>query len=295
MHDAKLGTILENACRLAGRDADTVGIPAGWKVLAGMAIEAGLNALAAEKFPQMQRVEFRRYRPNWNDKITYVVGQEVWHNGKYWQLVDGPSILGAGAPGEDGSGWKGLQPGEVARFIAFDQPWEQVVMQSFGVDTTRFAYVADPRYNPNAAPIGGCRLCELGVLLPGDAPDGVFVKFIPEYPHVDFTDWTSGTFYRAGDTVYCAPAHEVFQAVVDVPNAEIAQVAPESDESGLWRPIRVRGEFAAYLTRLVAADLLTEDQGKYQTRAAADAELERLIERYHEGNGETRVRTGRFR
>lgn len=290
MHDAKLGTILENACRLAGRDAETVGIPSGWKVLAGMALEAGLNALAAEKFPQMQRVEFRRYRPDFDDAVSYVVGQEVWHNGKYWRLVDGPSVLGAGTPGEDGSGWKVLEPGEVARFIAFDQPWEQVVMQSFGVDTTRFAYVADPRYNPNAAPIGGCRLCELGVLLPGDAPDGVFVKFIPEYPHVDFTDWSEQTAYAPGDTVYSA--NDVWQYLGE---QGTTSVRPEADTSGAWRPLRVRGEFAAYLTRLVAADLLTEDQGKYQTRAAADAELERLIERYHEGNGETRVRTGRFR
>ena len=88
--------------------------------------------------------------------------------------------------------------------------------------------------------------------VPASAPDGVYVKFIPEYPALD----------------------------------------PSDND---WRNQTIRSEFAAYLTRLVAADLMTEDQGKYQTRAAADAELERLIERYHEGNGETRVRTGRFR
>ena len=234
MHDAKLGTILENAARLAGRDPSTVAIPEGWKVLAGMALAEGLNTLAAEKFPLMQRVEFRRYRPPFVAGTAYRLDQEVWYDGAYWRRVG----EGAGAPSVE-TGWRRLQPGEVAAFIAFDQPWEQVVMQSFGVDTARFAYTADPRYNPDATPVKGCRLCELGVLLP-------------------------------------APA-------------------PEDDTTGLWRPLRVRGEFAAYLTRLIASDLLTEDQGKYQTKAAADAELERLIERYHEGNGETRVRTGRFR
>lgn len=252
MKQTTFGAIFDNACRLAGRDISACPAPDGWQVLGALALESGLQTLAAEKFPLMQRVEFRRYRPAWDDEETYAVNQEVWHDGKYWRLVDGPSVLGAGAPGEDGSGWRVLEPGEVARFIAFDQPWEQTVMQSFGVDTTRFAYVADPRYNPDAAPIVGCRLCELGVLLPGSAPDGVYVKFIPEYPALD----------------------------------------PSDND---WRNQTIRSEFAAYLTRLVAADLLTEDQGKYQTRAAADAELERLIERYHEGNGETRVRTGRFR
>ena len=289
MHDAKLGTILENAARLAGRDPSTVAIPEGWKVLAGMALAEGLNTLAAEKFPLMQRVEVRRYRPPFVAGTAYWLDQEVWYDGAYWRRVG----EGAGAPSVE-TGWRRLQPGEVVAFIAFDQPWEQVVMQSFGVDTARFAYTADPRYNPDATPVKGCRLCELGVFLPAPAPEGVYVKFIPEDPQVSFADWTSGTLYGAGDTVYRPGTHDVWQCVDGIPNAEVAEVAPEDDESGLWRPLRVRGEFAAYLTRLIAVDLLTEDQGKYQTKAAADAELERLIERYHEGNGETRVRTGRF-
>jgi hypothetical protein len=56
----------------------------------------------------------------------------------------------------------------------------------------------------------------------------------------------------------------------------------------------VRREFQTYLTRLVAADLMTEDQGKYQTRAAADRELDVLRERYHDGNGASRARVGSY-
>ena len=59
-------------------------------------------------------------------------------------------------------------------------------------------------------------------------------------------------------------------------------------------PLRISDTFESFLTRLVAVDFLTEDQGKYQTRAAADKEFDDLCERYHEGNGECRVRTGRF-
>ena len=260
------------------------------KVLAGMAIESGLHAIAAEKFPLMQRVEFRRYRPDWTDGLHYSREMEVWHEGRYWRLED------ASAQGEPGiaDGWKPMEMGEVAAFVAFEQPWENTIMQSFSVDTTRFAYAEDPRYNPLTPPLP-CRLCELGVIVMGGKngatpPDGVWVKFVPEYPRIDFTDWSSETAYMPGDVAYDETTKDVYQCLAS-PSAD---VSPGEDVSGAWRALRIRGEFAAYLTRLVAADLLTEDQGKHQTRAAADREFELLCERYHEGNGETQVRRGRF-
>jgi hypothetical protein len=285
MRDVKLGVILDNACRLAGRDPAANVIPDGWKVLAGMAIEAGLHSLAAEKFPLMQRVEFRRYRPDWTATGGFLMGHEAWHNGCYWRLED------PNAGGEPGvaDGWRPLQPQEVARFIAFDQPWEATVMQSFGVDTTRFAYASDPRYNPDAAPLRACRLCELGVVLPDTAPDGVFVRFIPEFPRIDFADWSDETDYSVGDAAYDADSKDVFRYV-----GGDEEQQERTFPSDAWIPVRVRSEFASYLTRLVACDFLTEDQGKYQSQSAAEREFNLLCERYHEGNGETRIRTGRF-
>ena len=294
MRDVKLGVILDNACRLAGRDPAANIIPDGWKVLAGMAIEAGLHSLAAEKFPQMQRIEFRRYRPDWTAGGGFLRGHEAWHNGSYWRLED------PNAGGEPGvaDGWRPLSSQEVARFIAFDQPWEATVMQSFGVDTTRFAYASDPRYNPDAAPLRGCRLCELGVILPDTAPDGVFVRFIPEFPRIDFADWSDETTYSIGDCAYVASTKDVWRYVGGESEA-VNENESEGEESAVfpadaWRPVRVRSEFASYLTRLVACDFLTEDQGKYQSQSAAEREFNLLCERYHEGNGETRIRTGRF-
>ena len=280
MNETKFGTILENASRLAGRDPSRIEIPSGWKVLAGMALESGLHSLAAEKFPIMQRVELRRYRPAWDGTSAYQTGQEVWFEGEYRRWTN--------------SGWKALDMHEVAAFIAFDQPWEPMAIQSFGVDVNRFAYAKDPRYNPEA-PALPCKLCELGILVMGfggaQPPKEVFVKFIPEYPRFSFDDWTANGSYSPGDTV--CKAKDIWQYL----GAEGGggTTAPDLDESGVWRPLRVRSEFAAYLTRLVAADLLTEDQGKFQTKAAADREFDLLCERYHEGNGETRVRVGRFR
>lgn len=282
---AKLGTILENACRLAGRDPSLVAIPAGWKVLAAMAVESGLNALAAEKFPAMQRVELRRFRPPWSGSVRYERLHEVWHDGAYWRLDDENA---QGRPGV-ADGWRRLQPGDLARFIAFDQPWEEVAIQS--ADPRRFAYAADPRYHPGAAPVCGCAMGELGVMLPSSAPDEVYVRFVPEFPRFDYADWSAESVYSPGDTAYVADTRDVWRLVAE---EAPENVSPDASE-GAWRPLRVPGEAAAYLTRLAAADLMTEDQGKFQTRAAADREFEALLERWHDGAGETRVRTGRFR
>lgn len=282
--EIQMGNILEAACAMAGYELVTGTVPLRWRIMAGTAVNEGLRRIHAEKFPALRRVEFRRYRPIEADLEAaaerYATGQECWCDGKYWRRT--------------ATGWEELKMEQVSAFVAFDQRWEATEIDPGGVVVDDFAFEADPKYHPDAAPVKGCGWFADGVLLPAPAPEGVYVKFIPEYPQVSFADWTSGTLYGAGDTVYRPGTHDVWQCVDGIPNAEVAEVAPEDDESGLWRPLRVRGEFAAYLTRLIAVDLLTEDQGKYQTKAAADAELERLIERYHEGNGETRVRTGRF-
>lgn len=289
MIETKMGAIYENACRLAGREPSVLTPPVGWPVIAAMAINAGIRALAAEKFPIMQRVEFRRYRPDWKDGTSYAAGNEVWHGDDYWRMEDTAS---QGEPGV-ADGWRKLEMTEVAAFVAFEQPWENTVIDSAGFDINRFAYVSDPKYHPTATPCKVVGLHEMGVELAAPAPKGVFCKFIPEYPQIEFTEWTPGTMYQAGAIVYRTSTKDVYQCEIDITD-EVKSVAPEADEQGYWTPVRIRQEFAAYLTRIAAADLMTEDQGKYQTRAAAETEFERLQERYHEGNGEQRVRTGRF-
>ena len=54
--------------------------------------------------------------------------------------------------------------------------------------------------------------------------------------------------------------------------------SPSADAEN-WQPLRVPDVFEGYLTRLAAADLLTEAQGKHQTRAAADREFEETNEK----------------
>lgn len=75
MKTVKLGTILENAARLAGRQVSLMGVPDNWKALAALSLGEGFRRIAAEKFPMMQRVEYRRYRPEWLSNVGWTRGQ----------------------------------------------------------------------------------------------------------------------------------------------------------------------------------------------------------------------------
>lgn len=286
MKETRLGTILENACRLAGREPGHVGVPTGWKVLAAMAIAEGLRRLAAEKFPMLMRVEFRRYRPDWKEGIAYARGHEVWHGTRYWRMCD---VASQGEPGV-ADGWHELDMKEMAAFIAWEQPWENTVIDSGGVDIQRFAYRDDPKYHPDAAPVRVTGMNEMGIVLESPAPEGVWCRFAPEFPDVSFAEWSEETGYEIGDVVYRTATKDVYIRVGDE-----AEEGTAPEESADWQVFRVRHEFAPFLTRLAAVDMLTEDQGKHQTRSTAEVEFEALCERYHEGNGERMVRRGRFR
>lgn len=282
MNEVKLGVILEDAARLAGREVMYNPLPTGWKVLAAMTLNGGIRDLAAEKFPMMQRVEFRRFRPTWVEDAMYSSGHEVWFGEDYYRATKDTFSK----PGES-EDWLKLDEGDVAAFIQFDQPWENTVIDPGGLDYTAFAYIADPRYNPAATPISGCSMSSLGVLIPAPAPKGVWIKFVPAFPAVSFDDYVEGAEHEAGDVVYKGADKDVYLAL------RRTNEAPSADAAD-WRAIRMHREFQTYLTRLVAADFLTEDQGKYQTRAAAASELETLHERYIHGVGSRRAKVGRF-
>ena len=179
---------------------------------------------------------------------------------------------------------------DVVAFVAWDQPWENTVIDRAGVDSTRFAYVADPKYNPEATPLRIARVTAFGIELAAPAPKGVWCRFVAELPQISYVEWSQQSAYEPGDVAYISATKEAYLCL----EAQSAGSAAPNESQGTWMPVRIPGEFQPYLTRLVAADLQTLDQGKAQTMQQAEAEFERLCEFYHEGNGETRVRRGRF-
>ena len=98
--DVKAGEVLENAVRMAGFDPSVMGVPVNWRMLAAMAVNAGLAQIVAERFPQMRRVEYRRYRPTWNSQAAWRENQECYWGREYWRLESAETGAGAEEPGE---------------------------------------------------------------------------------------------------------------------------------------------------------------------------------------------------
>lgn len=290
MKQVRFGNILENAARLAGRQIGQLGVPENWKALASLSVGEGIRRLAAEKFPMMQRIEFRRYRPTWTSNSGWQQGHECWYGTDYWRLTANSS---SGAPGSSASGWERLNETKVVAFVEFTQPWENTIIDRGSVDINRFAYLTDPKMNPNATPVRAVGMTEFGVMFQTPAPKGVYVKFVPKYPNVSFVEWAATAAYEPGDVAYVSTTKDCYECLTTIePNS--GNVSPQSDPTN-WQVIRISDVFENFLTRTASIDMLTEDQGKYQAKAAADREFDDLCARYHEGAGESRIRTGRFR
>ena len=292
----KFGEILENAVRLCGRDVSLNEIPADWKVLAGMSITAAIRRLAAEKFWMLTRVESRIYRPPYESNAGWRKGMQCWHVDDYWELDEDQS---SGEPGVNPC-WRKLAMSEVPAFISWEQPWENTIIDRGGVDVNRFAYEKDPKYFPNATPLAVVGMSEFGVELRAPAPKEVFIRFVPVFPAVKFDEWTSGSVHDAGDVVYRTSTKDVYiaQKAVIHPEDEEADdptaIAPETPGNSYWQPVRISDDFAMFLTRAVQTDLMTEAQGKEQSRAQTEGEFELLCERFHEGVGEVHPRHGSY-
>ena len=286
--DIKAGIALENAVRMAGFDPSLMAVPVNWRMLAAMAVNAGLAQIVAERFPQMRRVEYRRYRPTWTTAADWCEMQECYWDGAYWRLESAAAGAGLEVPGA-GSAWRRLKMEEVAAFIEWEQPWEETAIEPGGVDVQEFAYAADPKYCPDAAPLKGCRMSEMGVSIPAPAPVGVFVKFIPQPCEITFTEWDPESDYAAGDLVYVTAQKECYLAT----GVATRGVQPLADTEH-WQPVRVASTWTKYLTLLAASEIQTAEQGRYQTQGAAESELQSLRERFLDFGGENDTEVGGY-
>ena len=290
MRTVKAGMILENAVRMAGFEPATMAVPVRWRMLAAMAVNNAFQKIAAEKFPQMKRVEYRRYRPTWSPEAEWREKQECYWNGAYWRLEAAGAKAGSNEPiAADDCPWRMLKMEEVSAFIEYDQPWEGTAIEPGGVDVQEFAYATDPKYAPDATPIKGCRASELGIVIPAPAPVGVFVKFIPQPTEISFTEWSSTEDYQSGDVVYLTARKECYIATGEPEKG----IQPAADAAN-WMQVTISTTWIKYLTLVAAAEIMTAEQGRYQTAAAANSEFDRLCERFLGYGGENDANMGGY-
>ena len=225
-------------------------------------------------WPMLRRTELRTYRPPFKRGLGFAKGQECWHRGAYWRAeTDAP----ASEPSEGNPEWRRLAPDEVVRFIALDQPWENTEIALGGVNLRGFAYARDPKAFPDQPPIVGCSFAgdypgggTTRINLPRDAPDRVWVAFVPDSPRVSLTAWSSGAAYGYGDDV--RHNGESWTCVASESSGEEPGVAAS------WRKSRIPEFLAPAAVAHFQSSMASEDQG----RAHAAAVAQRLLEELHE-------------
>lgn len=288
----QLGPVLDAAMAQLGYDPTIDAVPQRFRVQAAFEVRNALKKLYDERLPVLQRIERRQYRPGWSASLEWSHLQECWYNDEYWRLDSTVDGSGATEPSEaEGNPWTKLDMADVVPYIQFDQAWEDTEMDPAGVDVDDFAFVGDPKYFPEAAPIRGIKWMTGGVVLPAGSPKQVFVKFVPRPPRVSFTEWSSSCPYAAGTVVYVTADKECYCALEDI---DESGVTPKLADAGLWETVRVPEDFEEYLAVAAAAAMQTNDQGRYQTLARADALFDRIVERFTAGIGASKVKTGSF-
>ena len=70
-------------------------------------------------------------------------------------------------------------------------------------------------------------------------------------------------------------------------------VNPAADGAN-WIPVRLSTTWVKYFTLLAASEVQTAEQGRYQTQAAAESEMDRLKERFLDFGGENDAEMGGY-
>jgi hypothetical protein len=290
----KFGTVLDRVFRSRGFDPDQISMTAKERARYGEAITRWTRKAWDEAmWPQLMAYEQRTYRPPYQAEVSYNIGHQVWDETTemYWESLEDNNV-GNTPPASKiaDTHWKPAE--EMKRYIQFEQPWESVAIDEDGVDVNAFAYRETPIGNPSARPVVGCRRIEDCVMLPDAAvtPDKPWVRFKPQAPRFALELWAVGTAYAAGELVYLEATRECYIATA-------ATTGDDPSASGSpWAPVGFPDMFQDYVVLAVTAELQSDDEGKYTTRALAEEELERLVHKKTARAGEGgRVFVGRRR
>jgi len=244
-------------------------------------------------WPQLMALEQRTYRPPWDATVNYSAGHQVWDatNKRYRQsLQDDNTGHTPAAAGEDDDWWGEVE--DFVKYIAFEQPWETTAIDEDGVDVREFAYYTSPLGDPEARRVAGCRRLADCIIMPrlADVPDEVWIRFRPIAPRFSLAEWSDSTEYARGDVCYYAADGNCYQASAPT----TGETPGESGSS--WAAVGFPDMFQDFVVLACLAELQSDDEGRYKTRALAEEELERVAHKKLTQAGEApRVSIGRRR
>lgn len=239
------------------------------------------EAWRVTQWPQLMRIEKRRYRPDFDNTIQYNKNMEVWYKEQYYRKTTQEESNENPDVSKD---WELIGGRSMSRFIQMDQPWEQHEIDQAGINLNRFAYTDDPRIDPEVRPIQGCKIWMQGVLLPVDAPNEIYIHYMPQADYLNGILHSPTHTYDYNDVIFhdgecwaCNISHSTGDFSAD-----------------FWRKIRIPEMFAPYIVAKLSALNKTEEQGRYHALADANKILDELVMVYTTGQGSPTITMGRY-
>lgn len=288
MKETPIRNIFRAIVRMTGLDPDTASLSAAQKAkYAELVNERIVEAYQFAFWPQVMLIEQRQYRPTWDETENYDEDDEVLHvdaddETHFYRSLQAGNLNKD--PDTETTWWEEIDD-EIVRTISFTQDDETEIE---GVDVRDCCYKDNPKIYPDAQPIEDVHLYGDAILVGADkAPTNPWIRFRPPAPEFSWTEWAAGTAYAIGDLVYLdtygsTTVGQTFKAI-----AASTGKNPYA-ETSYWQPVDFPYFLRTYIKHAVMADLIREDEGRFRQEAKANAELERLYERYIEQSGEVR-------
>lgn len=275
MEYVKLGTLSDGAIRARGWEPSAYTLSAGTRNTFEEAVnEAVRKAWGFQKWPELMRVEKRRFRPTWDAGTAYEAGQEVFYGTQYWRGTLENNL--GNTPVRGSAFWE--TPDDFIPFVELGQWWETNEIWEEGVDLDAFAYRVDPRVNPDAA-AGRCRFWQGSVVLPKEWElTYAWCRFMPKAPRFSFVPYSASTAYASNDV--CYDAGSCWRSLR-------AQTGTEPGASSTtWEEVRLPEMFAQYVRTYLLSQWLTASEGRYELEGKAQNILNDVATQHFERSGE---------
>lgn len=230
------------------------------------------EAYQAEFWPEIMLVEQRQYRPSYSVSDNYITDDEVWYatTSKYYRSLQNNNV---GQDPETETTWWEEITSTTTDFIAyidFEQDGETIIG---AVDTEDCLFDKDPRIYRNAGRVRNIHLLGNKILVEDPSiPSQPWLRFRPRPPEFSLTAWSAITAYSIGDLCYLDSTGETFKALISNTNKN-----PSTNTTD-WEPIPFPVFLRPYVIHAVAADRLTEEEGRFKEEARAGKILETLQE-----------------